>query len=515
MQPTLLLAALAALATAGHARAEVAMPAFFSDHAVLQRDKPLPIWGTAAPGEAVEVSLGNQKAATKAGPDGRWMVKLAAQPVSKEPLTLTAKGRTTLTRTDILLGDVWLCSGQSNMSIGVGHFFGIPEYKEDLKAAALPLVRHFGVVENFATEVQSDVQGKWLVAAPGVVPQFTAVGYYFARKVHAETGVPIGILRAAKGSTNIEMWMTAESIYATPEMANLAQQMRSSLAAWEDDKKAALAAGKQPGADDFPAHPFGEKARKPRCVTLNNGMIAPLVPMAIRGILWYQGEGNANPEGIALYPAAKRALVESWRTAFADPALPFLFVQLPNYQAVSDDPAKLEGWALMREAQAKCLEIPNTFMAVTLDIGQADDIHPTNKYDVGERLAALALHHVYLQPAVVARGPVFKAMAIKGSRAQLSFSELGGGLMAGHKDGRAPVVAQTDGKLQRFAIAGEDHTWVWADAVIEGDTVVVSSPQVAAPVAVRYGFTSNPAGANLYNKGGLPAAPFRTDTWNK
>jgi sialate O-acetylesterase len=350
------------------------------------------------------------------------------------------------------------------------------------------------------------------VSSAGSVPQFTAVGYYFARAVHAATGVPIGILRAAKGSTNIEMWMTPEAIYATPEMAKLAQQMRGSLAAWEEEKKTAVAAGKQPGADDFPPHPFGEKARKPRCVTLHNGMIHPLAPMALRGILWYQGEGNANPEGIAMYPAAKRALVESWRTAFADPALPFLFVQLPNYQPVSEDPAKLENWALMREAQAKCLEIPNTFMAVTLDIGQLEDIHPTNKYDVGERLAALVLHHVYQQPAVVARGPVFKELKIAGDKAVVSFSELGGGLMAAAKDGRKPVVAQPDGKLARFAIAGEDQKWVWADARIQGDTVVVSSPQVPKPVAVRYGFTANPAGANLYNKAGLPAAPFRTDT---
>jgi len=515
MKPSLLLTVFSALLAAGHARAEIAMPAFFSDHAVLQRDKPLPIWGTAAPGEKIEVSLGSQKAATTAGPDGRWMVKLPAQPLSKEPLTLTAKGSNTLTRSDILLGDVWLCSGQSNMSIGVGHFFAIPEYKDDLKASALPLVRHFGVVEDFATEVQSDVQGKWLVSGPGVVPQFTAVGYYFARKVHAETGVPIGIVRAAKGSTNIEMWMSPEAIYATPEMARLTESMRESLALWEAEKKVALAAGKQPGAEDFPPHPFGEKLRKPRCVTLHNGMIHPLAPMALRGILWYQGEGNANPEGTAMYPAAKRSLVESWRKAFADETLPFLFVQLPNYQAVSEDPNKLENWPLMREAQAKCLEIPNTRMAVTLDIGQLEDIHPTNKFDVGERLAALALHHDYKMTAVVPRGPVFKAMTIKGNRAQLSFTELGGGLMVGRKDGRAPVVAQADGKLQRFAIAGADQKWVWADAVIEGDTVVVSSPQVAVPEAVRYGFTANPAGANLYNKAGLPAAPFRTDTWNK
>jgi sialate O-acetylesterase len=514
MKASLLLAA-AAVLSAGQARAEVAMPAFFSDHAVLQRDKPLPIWGTAAPGEAVEVSLGSQKAATKAGPDGRWIVKLPAQPLCKEPLTLTAKGSNTLTRTDILLGDVWLCSGQSNMSIGVGHFFAIPEYKDDLKASALPQVRHFGVVENFATEEQSDVQGKWLVSGPGVVAQFTAVGYYFARKVHAETGVPIGIVRAAKGSTTIEMWMSQESIYATPEMAPYAKQMRDALGAWEEAKKVAVAAGKLPEAEDFPQHPFGEKVRTPRCVTLNNGMITPLAPMALRGILWYQGESNSNAGSLPMYPAAMRSLIESWRKAFADASLPFLFVQLPNYQAVSEDPGKLEPWALMREAQAKCLAIPNTRMAVTLDIGQAEDIHPTNKYDVGERLAALALHHDYKMAAVVASGPVFKAMAIKGNRAQLSFTELGGGLMAGHKEGRAPVVAQADGKLQRFAIAGADHKWVWADAVIEGDTVVVSSAQVPAPVAVRYGFTANPAGANLYNKAGLPAAPFRTDTANK
>jgi sialate O-acetylesterase len=243
-------------------------------------------------------------------------------------------------------------------------------------------------------------------------------------------------------------------------------------------------------------------------------MIAPFAGMALRGIVWYQAETNSlNPQLTAAYPAQQRALVASWRKLFNDENLPFLYVQLPNYREAATDPAVVETWALMRESQTKCLEVPNSHMAVTIDIGQAEDIHPTNKYDVGERLGALALHHVYGKKAVVPSGPMFKAMAIKGSKAVISFSELGGGLMVGAKEGRKPVVANPGAKLERFAIAGEDKKWVWAEALIDGDTVVVSSPQVPNPVAVRYAFSANPAGANLYNKAGLPAGPFRTDSW--
>ncbi len=503
------------LLTAASAFADVRLPAFFSDHAVLQRDKPLPVWGWAAPGEQVSVALGAQKGAATAGADGRWIVRLAAQPMSKEALTLTVAGKNRIEVKDVLLGDVWLCSGQSNMTMPMSAFSKIPEYPDDLKAAEQPLIRQFGAKDVSAIEARSDIEGTWAVSSAKSVGGFSAVGYHFVRALHAQTGVPIGILRAAKGSTVIEMWLSQETILTTPGIAPLGDKLRAAMTAWEEARKQAIAAGSQPDAADFPPHPLSEAGTlRPRFATRYNSMIAPFAGMALRGIVWYQAETNSlNPQLTAAYPAAQHALVGSWRRLFGDEALPFLYVQLPNYRDVSNDPVVVENWALMRESQTKCLEIPNTHMAVTIDIGQAGDIHPPNKYDVGERLAALAMHHIYGKKEVVPGGPMFKAMTVKGGKATIAFTGLGAGLIVGLKEKRGPAIAQPGGKLQRFAIAGEDRKWVWADAVIEGDTVVVSSPQVAAPVAVRYAFASNPEGANLYNRAGFPAAPFRTDKW--
>lgn len=496
------------------ARADVKLHSLFSDHAVLQRDKPLPVWGAAAPGEEVTVQLGAQKGTAKADAAGRWMVKLAPQPVSKEALTLTATGQNTVTVHDILLGDVWLCSGQSNMSIGVGHFFAVPEVKNDIAEAKFPLIRHFGTVENFATSVESDVKGEWLLCSPQMAPRFSAVGFYFARKLHAETGVPIGILRAAKGSTTIEMWLAQETIFNTPSLEPFARKMRDSLAAWEAAKAEAKKAGLTPDSPEFPPHPFGEKVRRPRAVTLYNGMIAPLAPFALRGMVWYQGEGNSgDPATARQYGDSLRALITSWRRLFESESLPFLFVQLPAFRAVTDNPALIENYSLTRESQMKCLAIPGTGMATTIDIGEADDIHPKNKADVGERLALWALRDVYGQKKLVVSGPLYRALKIEGNKARLSFDHCGTGLMVGKKTGRTPAIEDKGAPLCRFAIAGADKKWVWADAVIEGDNVVVSSPAVMVPVAVRYSFSSNPEGANLYNREGLPAAPFRTDDW--
>jgi sialate O-acetylesterase len=501
----------------GDLHAAVAMPAFFNDHAVLQRDKPLPIWGSAEPDEAIEVSLGVQKATAKAGADGRWKVVLAGQPASRQPLVLTVKGGNTLVRSDILLGDVWLCSGQSNMSMPMNGFAKIPEYPDDLKDAEQPLIRQFGAKDVSALEPQSDIEGAWAVASAKTVGGFSAVAYHFARALQARTGVPVGIIRAAKGSTNIESWLSREAISAAPGMKPLADKIAAAFADWENAKQRSAAAGKPADAAAPPPHPFSEaSAVRLHCATRYNAMIAPFAGMALRGIVWYQAEHNAlNPQLVAAYPDAQRALVDSWRKLFSDEHLPFLYVQLPGYGQPTDDPGLIENWALMRESQARCLDVPGAYMAVTIDIGQADDIHPSNKYDVGQRLAALAMHHVYGKDEVVPGGPMFKGMTIADGKAVISFTGLGGGLMAGLKEGRGPAVPRADGKLQRFAIAGEDRKWVWADTAIEGDTVVVSSPRVPVPVAVRYAFSANPAGADLYNRAGFPAAPFRTDAWSK
>ena len=510
--------------TACAVRAEVRLSALFTDHAVLQRDRPLPVWGWATPGEQVRVTLGAETGETTTGSDGRWQVTLKPQPVSKTPVTLAVTGKNTLTVKDVLLGDIWLCGGQSNMEWTLGGC----DAPEDIRTAELPLVRQFGVEYHFATTPQTEVKGRWAVCTPQTAPGFTAVGFYFARRVQKETGVPIGLLRSCIGGTNIELWMSQETLLNTPALAPYAQVMRASLAAYQKDLAAALpgieawtakcraamqAGNSLPLPPAIPEFPFVERVARPRCVTLHNGMIAPLVPFALRGALWYQGESNATDVAASRqYIEKKRAMLADWRKWFGHPELPFYFVQLAAWRQPTDQAAGGDGWAHLREGQRLCLQIPHTGMAVAIDIGEADDIHPKNKFDVGERLARWALANDYGQK-ITPSGPLFRHLTLDGNKAVVEFDHVGGGLMVGRKTGRNPVEEVRDGALKRFAIAGKDRKWVWADAKIVGNTVVCTHPEVPNPVAVRYAFAINPAGANLYNRDGLPASPFRTDDW--
>lgn len=504
--------------------ADIKLPQIFSDRAVLQRDRPLPVWGWAEPGENVSVTLGNERAESTADKTGKWLVRLPAQPMSKAPLTLTVVGKNTIEVKDLVLGDVWLCSGQSNMEFGLGGC----DAGADIQAADFPLIRHFGVEYHFAATPQSDVKGGWLKCSPQHAAGFSAVGFYFARKVHRETGVPIGLLRSSVGGTNIECWMSQETLLSTPELEPYAKQMRESLAdyqkelaaalpeieAWTARSRTALRAGELiPMPPKWPEFPFGEKMFRPRCVTLHNGMIAPLVPAALKGVIWYQGENNAGGafEGDQ-YIAKTRAMIGDWRKWFGDPELPFYFVQLAGWQKPTDNPAGGDGWAIFRDAQRRCLTIPHTGMASAVDVGDAEDIHPRNKFDVGERLARWALSNEYgqkLEPS----GPLFRELKIDGAVARVRFDHVGAGLMVGRKTSRAPAEEDRTSTLKRFAIAGADKQWRWAEARIDGDSVVCTHPDVPEPVAVRYAFSMNPDGANLYNRDGLPASPFRTDKW--
>jgi sialate O-acetylesterase len=458
------------------AQADVSLPRIFTDHAVLQRDMAVPVWGTAEPGEKVTVKLGDAQATATADAQGKWSVKLPAMKTNATGQDLTVSGKNTVTVKDVLIGDVWVCGGQSNMEWGLGGC----NAREDIAAADCPTLRRIKIKHRALPKPASDVEGQWAVCTPNTAGGITAVGFYFARRIQKETGVPIGLIDDNIGGTRIEPWTPAEGFALEPTLAQIP------------------AGVKEPVNNGTP-------------MALYNAMINPVVPYGIKGAIWYQGESNGG-EGESYYHKM-RALVNGWRKVWNQGDFSFYFVQLANWQKPNDNPAGGDGWAKVRMAQVQSLQIPNTGMAVTIDIGEAGDIHPKNKFDVGERLALWALRDNYGKKDLVVSGPLYKSMKVEGNKIRLSFDHVGGGLMVGKKDGRNPTVEDKSGKLARFAVAGEDKKWVWAEAVIDGPTVVVSSPDVAQPVAVRYAFSMNPEGCNLYNKDGLPASPFRTDEW--
>ena len=457
--------------TAMPATADVRLPKIFTDDMMLQRDLPVRVWGWADADEEVSVSLAGKSAKAKPDAQGQWSLEL---PVIKtgENLELTVKGKNTLTLKNILVGDIWVCSGQSNMEWSLGRCLGAAD---DIKAADFPKIRRikFNHVQSDKPESDAPTSTPWQVCSPTTAGGFTASGFYFAREITQKTGVPIGIVDCNWGGTRIEPWTPAEGIAMVPEI--------------------------KPGG---------------KWSGMYNAMVHPIVRFPIKGALWYQGESNGG-EGESYYDK-KRALIGGWRKQWNQGDFPFYFVQLASFQAVSEEPAGGNGWAKLREAQSKSLTIPNTGMAVIIDtvpLAEAGNIHPNNKYDVGMRLAFWALGRDYGQKQQVVSGPLFKALKVEGAKARLAFDHVGTGLMVGKKEGRSPTVENKGEKLKRFAIAGADQKWFWADAVIEGNTVSVTSPEVKEPVAVRYAYQMNPDGANLYNREGLPASPFRTDNW--
>jgi sialate O-acetylesterase len=488
--------------TALPARGDVKLPALFGDHMVLQQNAPLPVWGTADPGEEVTVSLGRNSARATADDKGRWSVKLPACQLG-EPAELIVAGKNHITIRDVLVGEVWVCSGQSNMEWSVR---ASANAQQEIAAAKYPKIRLFTVQKRVAAEPVSDVVGHWSVCGPESVAGFSAVGYFFGRTLHQKLDVPIGLINSSWGGTPAESWTTHQTLESNPELAPIAARWKQLLVDYPKAKAAhearlaeyrkvvgsAKAAGKPaprpPGPPLGPDHPH-------RASGLYNGMIAPLVPFAIPGAIWYPGESNAGRayQYRTLFPA----MIQDWRRAWGQGEFPFLFVQLANFRARSNQPEESD-WAELREAQSKTLALPNTAQAVIIDIGEANDIHPKNKQDVGYRLAVGALKVAYRQD-VVHSGPVYASMAVEGEEARLKFKHAGGLVAKG-------------GPLKGFAIAGADRKFVWADARIDGDTVVVCSDFVKQPVAVRYAWGNNPE-CNLYNKEGLPASPFRTDDW--
>lgn len=517
----------ALLLAAGCAWGNVRLPQLFTDNMMLQREKPIPVWGWAEPGEAVTVTLAGAHVQATADADGTWQVQLPAMKEG-EGLELTVAGKNALTLKNLILGDIWVCSGQSNMEMSVGSC----NSPDDTKSADFPRIRRFKVNHTPSGRAEADFprtagHGPWQVCTPQTVNGFTAAGYFFAREVYQQTGVPIGLVDDNWGGTAIEAWLAPSTLGAVPELAKLKdgydaqidayrKQMPvqiNAAEAWVKQARAALEAGKDvPPMPDLVRHPIWAPGDGVKAYSLFNGMISPVLRLPIKGALWYQGEANGSDDDI--YYHKMRALIGGWRTLWNQPELPFYFVQLANWLQPNDVPAGGDGWAKIRCAQTRAmLNIPHTGMATIIEIGDANDIHPKNKQDVGMRLALWALKNEYGKQGIVTSGPIYKGMTVEGAKIRLAFDYIGAGLMVGKKVGRTPAVEDPAGKLARFAIAGEDKKWVWADAVIDGNTVVVSNPQVPNPVAVRYAFSMNPTGANLYNKDGLPASPFRTDSW--
>jgi len=641
LTPPLLALSLGAAFSVRPLRADVAPASLFCDHAVVQQGVPIPIWGTAAEGESVTVTLAGQTASTVAR-DGRWSVRLPELPAGG-PHVLTITGNNRIEISDVLVGEVWVCGGQSNMERQLGLRAGqrpIDGWEAEAASAAFPLIRHFGVAQRLALEPQAQVDGRWLVCTPQTAPDFTAIGFFFGRALHLARGIPIGLIHSSWGGTPAEAWTSRAGMHEIPEFADRLTRLESfardpaaaradyarDLARWYTDNdpgsKAASSwstaafdasgwpvmglpvhwenaglrdfdgvvwfrreievppswagheaelhlgpiddidstwvngrlvgstavwnaprvyrlppdllhtgrnviavrvldtggwGGLWDGGDamrlvrgDNPAHsiPLAGEWRYRTSVPLHsvpppppdvsgtvgtptvlfNGMIAPLQPYAIRGVIWYQGEANAHQA--QLYRRLFPNLVADWRRTWGQDDFPFLYVQIAPHNGMPPE---------LREAQRLALAtIPRSAMAVTLDVGDADDIHPTNKRPVGERLALAARVLAYGETLEYS-GPLYESLRIDGDRAVLSFSHIGGGLVA------------RDGELKGFTVCGADRVFHPARATIVGDTVVVSAPGISAPTAVRYAWANVPEG-NLANAAGLPASPFATDS---
>jgi len=467
------------------ALADVTLPRILGSGMVLQRDLPVPVWGWADAGEKVSVSFAGQTKTSKAGDDGKWKVKFDPLKANRKAASLTVTGNNKISLDNVLVGEVWICSGQSNMEWSLG---GAMKAKEEIAAADHPQIRLFNVPGHTTSPVPNEKAarpGSWQACTPNSARGFSAVGYFFGRRLQKNLDVPVGLVGSNWGGTRIEPWTTLAGFESVPELSKIANQVKNY-------KANTKVGGGSPSA-------------------IYNSMVHPLAPFAMRGGIWYQGESNGG-EGTTYYQK-KHALVNGWRKVFQNKNLAFYWVQLANFRNENPNPAGGDGWAKIREAQTKALDIPGTGMAVITDIGAANDIHPRNKQDVGWRLAQWALHQTYGKEDMVPAGPLYKSQKVEGNAIRLSFNYVGKGLMIGKKNGLEPTEEVKGGKLEHFAIAGEDKKWSWAEATIDGDAIVVKSADVPKPVAVRYGYTMNPAKANLYNKEGIPASPFRTDSW--
>lgn len=626
--------------------ADVKLPAVFSDNMVLQKGVPVGVRGWADPGEKITVEFSGQRKATTAGPSGKWTARLDPLPQSSEPAEMRVKGNSAITIRNVLVGDVWLASGQSNMEMPV---YQVQNAAQEIASADYPGLRVFMVTRDLGSSPKEDCRGEWRICHPKNAGAFSAAAYFFARELHTKYKVPTGVINSSVGASSCEAWTPAEVLTADkslPQLAALAPKdycdwntyeafrketydryswkdpgVKAECRAWarpefdasdwkEVDVPGSLEArgmnidgavwfrkevevppswagraisvslgpisdndivfmnGEKIGATDnnwrtwvfrtytiparlvkagrnvlavrifnaignggfYPGYPAPLRLSKDReneiilsgkwrskievammpaslpfplpvpyaiPSSLFNAMIAPFGQFPVRGFLWYQGEGNAGAprQHDVLFPA----MIESWRKLWGDETLPFYFVQLASFRAREATPSE-GGWARLRESQLRTLSLHHTGMAVTIDIGEALNIHPQNKQDVGRRLARWAMRDCYGDKQVEVSGPLYASNAIEGDRIRVRFNHVGGGLEVRGKE------------LKGFAIAASDKKFVWARAAIEGESVVVWSESIKAPRFVRYAWADNPE-CNLYNRDGLPASPFRTDNF--
>ena len=497
----------------------------FHSNMVLQRDHVVPVWGTAEPGEKVTVTFAGQNVSASADAKGKWAVKLAPMKASKEnrPLVIATPAGSNLFN-DVLVGDVWLCSGQSNMEMS----FSWGVYDGDFfrkEATNYPTIRCMKIAKrNSGWNLENPgIAAKWEYAMKRL-PHCTAAGYFFARRLTCELDVPIGLIDASWSASRIEPFIASGAFEKEPEIAQLAKTAYQSdclhpigrenfkknadkMREWLEQAEKTIAAGEAPS--EMPPAIFSVHGGAPS--VQYRAMIAPIVRFPIKGVIWYQGCSNGGESDI--YIAKTKALVEGWRKGWGYD-FPFYWVQLASYTAPTTDPAGGNGYARIREAQRKALAVvPKSGMAVAIDVGNPKDIHPKAKKIVGERLALWALAKDYGKD-IVCSGPLFKQAVPEGDKIRVSFDSIGSGLMVGFKnpfDNKEAVAAPKGTKPEGFAIAGEDKVWAWADASIDGDTVVLSSPKVAKPLYVRYAYRACPQEhCNLYNREGLPASPFNT-----
>ncbi len=489
------------------ASAELKLPAIIGDHMVLQQKQPNPIWGWDDPGTTVTVTFAGQAHTATAGADGKWRVTLDPVEASAEPVVLSIEGSSKRELGDVLVGEVWMCSGQSNMGFTVG---GDWNAEVESLAANVPNLRLISVPQVGTQELKDDFNGQWEASTPESCRGFSAVGYFYGKYLHEILAVPVGLIDNAWGGSAAEAWVRRETIEGDPRFQALVDgwkqretQLQSdeakakheaAMAAWKEAAEKARAEGKAvPRAPQSPDQLLSGNARPGN---IFGGVVHPTLGYGIKGVIWYQGESNAGRawEYAQLFPF----MIEQWRAEWGQGDFPFYWVQLADFKPEVAEPGDSQ-WAELRESQTKTLSLPNTGEAVIIDLGEANDIHPKNKHDVAARLVRWALARDYghkIEP----QSPTYRAMEVAGNKATLSFDHVGSGLR---------TVDVND--VRGFAICGEDRQWKWAQAKIVGaDKIEVWADEVATPVAVRYAWADNPV-CNVLSKEGLPMTPFRTD----